>query len=98
MADPAHIDRLVEVIEEQSKTIDRQTELLRAQYAHMEWFRDETTKLMRAAGPMLSMMAPMLGQLMSGGSLPQALGVPTDPNPLPPTPAVTASEGEFYHG
>ena len=53
----------------------RIVEAINAFSDHMEWFREETDKLVKAAGPLLSMAGPMIGQFMSGQ-------VPTPPTEL----------------
>jgi uncharacterized protein HemX len=67
------LDTILEAVTELSDRVEalrRQQEAMVGvvnQYSeHMTWFKAETDKLVKAAGPMLAMAGPMLAQLAAG--------------------------------
>lgn len=51
---------------ELTASVDKLYGAVKAHNEYMEWVRSEMDKLLKSAGPVLSMAAPMFQQMMSG--------------------------------
>lgn len=76
------VNQLIDTVAAQGEQIERLTEAIKAYQLYMQWFKTEADRLVKSAGPVLSMAAPMLAQFASGQFPAELLGaaqVPTQP-------------------
>lgn len=76
------LERLEGQVQALTASVDKLYGAVKAHNEYMEWVRSEMDKLLKSAGPVLSMAAPMFQQMMSGN-----LAMPTPTQPAEQTPA-----------